>query len=277
VASTVKAAAKTENPLAAAKPENPLGCNSFAGTTPVLMADGHTKPIDQVKVGDTVANAAPDSPTVEAHTVTAIHIADADRDFADLTVDTLAGPKTITTTTAHHLFWDTTTHTWTDAQDLHPGDQLDTPGDGHATIVANHPYTTARRTYNLTIDTLHMYYVLAGTTPVLVHNAGCATVAKGAAGEARAVQELQDRGYDIVGQQISVRTSAANVRIDIVATRNGQTYFFDAKNGPYAGFTKNQGRLGGYNAISTVGGECYGPNAGLMPALRAVSARATST
>ncbi len=27
--------------------------------------------------------------------------------------------------------------------------------------------------YNLTIDTTHTYYVMAGTTPVLVHNSGC--------------------------------------------------------------------------------------------------------
>jgi len=72
--------------------------------------------------------------------------------------------------TAHHLFWDATTHQWTDAADLRIGDQLDTPGDGHVAVVSAHRYTTSIRTYNLTIDTVHAYYVIAGGTPVLVHN-----------------------------------------------------------------------------------------------------------
>jgi hypothetical protein len=36
------------------------------------------------------------------------------------------------------------------------------------------PYTaTTATTYNLTIGTVHTYYVEAGSTPVLVHNANC--------------------------------------------------------------------------------------------------------
>lgn len=152
-----------------------LGCagpNSFAGDTPVLMADGTNKPIDQVKVGDQISNAEPDSPTVQRHTVTAVHITDTDHDFTDVTLATADGPRTITSTT-HHLFWDTTTHTWTDAGDLKVGQQLDTPGNGHVTITSLRRYATTIRTYNLTIDGVHTYYVLAGDTPVLVHNTGC--------------------------------------------------------------------------------------------------------
>jgi RHS repeat-associated protein len=45
----------------ALKTEDPAGCtaNSFVGTTPVLMADGTTKPIEQVQVGDVIENAQP--------------------------------------------------------------------------------------------------------------------------------------------------------------------------------------------------------------------------
>jgi hypothetical protein len=39
-------------------------------------------------------------------------------------------------------------------------------------VTANRPYTKHARTYNLTVDDLHTYYVLAGATPVLVHNSG---------------------------------------------------------------------------------------------------------
>ncbi|MEU0529100.1 hypothetical protein [Amycolatopsis tolypomycina] len=33
-------------------------------------------------------------------------------------------------------------------------------------------YAAAKRTYNLTVAIVHTYYVLAGDTPVLVHNTG---------------------------------------------------------------------------------------------------------
>ncbi|MFE0085891.1 hypothetical protein, partial [[Kitasatospora] papulosa] len=34
------------------------------------------------------------------------------------------------------------------------------------------------RTYNLTVEDFHTYYVLAGATPVLVHNSNCPTASK---------------------------------------------------------------------------------------------------
>ncbi|WP_406707917.1 hypothetical protein [Streptomyces halobius] len=40
-------------------------------------------------------------------------------------------------------------------------------------IQTNRPYTENARTYNLTVDGLHTYYVMAGETPVLVHNSNC--------------------------------------------------------------------------------------------------------
>ncbi|QYN26413.1 polymorphic toxin-type HINT domain-containing protein [Amycolatopsis sp. DSM 110486] len=74
------------------------------------------------------------------------------------------------TSTAQHLFWDATLHTWREADNLRVGDEVDTPDNGHVTVVATRPYTAAIISYNLTIDDVHTYYVLAGTTPVLVHN-----------------------------------------------------------------------------------------------------------
>ena len=55
-------------------------------------------------------------------------------------------PKTITST-AEHLYWDTTTHAWTPADNLNVGDQLDTPDNGHATIVATKHCTAIRITW----------------------------------------------------------------------------------------------------------------------------------
>ncbi|MEV6646136.1 polymorphic toxin-type HINT domain-containing protein [Amycolatopsis sp. NPDC051371] len=152
----------------------PRGCtpNSFAPDTPVLMADGTSKPIKDVVAGDRVTDAAPGSDLLQRHAVTAVHVTDDDNDFVDLSVKTPTGLRTITTT-AHHLFWDATERAWRDAADLRPGELLATPGNGHAEVVANHRHPGALRTYNLAVETVHTYYVEAGGTPVLVHNAPC--------------------------------------------------------------------------------------------------------
>lgn len=109
------------------------------------MGDGTNKPIKDVAIGGPVANADPESSRLQVHLVAALHVTDNDTDFDDLTVSTPAGPKTITTT-AHHLFWSATLHRWLDAAALKVGEQLTTPGDGRASVVANRQYTGANRT-----------------------------------------------------------------------------------------------------------------------------------
>ena len=98
-----------------------------------------------------------------------MHVTDTDTDFDDVTVSTPAGPRTITTT-AHHLFWDVTTGSWSYAADLRPGQELDTPGNERAKINSNRRYGGSLRTFNPSVDSTHTYYVLAGETAVLVHN-----------------------------------------------------------------------------------------------------------
>ncbi|MDQ0792658.1 hypothetical protein QFZ58_001146 [Streptomyces sp. B1I3] len=44
--------------------------------------------------------------------------------------------------------------------------------EGDTVVTANRAFTQHARTYNLTVDGLHTYYLPAGDTPVLVHNAG---------------------------------------------------------------------------------------------------------
>ncbi|MYS82646.1 RHS repeat protein [Streptomyces sp. SID5474] len=150
--------------------------NSFVAATPVLLADGTAKPIDQVRVGDRVA-AAPEAdtssgtdPPVRPEQVSAIHVTDDDTSFVDVTVGTADGPRTITST-ADHRFLDATTGAWTRAADLKAGEELRTP-TGRAEILSVRPYSTTAKTYNLTVDRLHTYFVQADHTPVLVHNDG---------------------------------------------------------------------------------------------------------
>ncbi|MEW2134886.1 hypothetical protein [Streptomyces sp. NPDC005435] len=58
------------------------------------MADGMTKAIDQVKVGDTIANSVPGAKGTEAHKVTDVIVTRTDRDFVDLTVKDTAKSAT---------------------------------------------------------------------------------------------------------------------------------------------------------------------------------------
>lgn len=96
------------------------------------------------------------------------------------------GPTTTETfalqTTAHHPFWDATLDTWVDAGDLEPGHQLliypdsgaSRPDQGTVTVTVAEVdnYTGDALMHDLTVASTHTYYVLAGNTPVLVHNCG---------------------------------------------------------------------------------------------------------
>ncbi|MFJ6053380.1 polymorphic toxin-type HINT domain-containing protein [Streptomyces sp. NPDC092307] len=77
------------------------------------------------------------------------------------------------TATDHHPFWAETRKQWTDAADLDTGDTLLTPDGTNVEIERVTRWKDLQPAYNLTVSDLHTYYVLAGTTPVLVHNASC--------------------------------------------------------------------------------------------------------
>lgn len=145
------------------------GClNSFPAATGVQLADG-AKNIDHVRVGDQVIATDPTTGTTKPETVTAVIITKSDNDFTDLTIQTPTGKHTLTST-QHHPYWDTAHHQWKNAADLHPGDRLREPNGTTLTVTAVRNYHRHITTYNLTVDHLHTYYVLAGDTPVLVHN-----------------------------------------------------------------------------------------------------------
>jgi hypothetical protein len=50
---------------------------------------------------------------------------------------------------------------------------LELPDGTNAQIAAIHRWTRVATVHNLTIEVIHTYYVLAGDTPVLVHNSNC--------------------------------------------------------------------------------------------------------
>jgi RHS repeat-associated protein len=138
--------------------------NSFTADTPVLMADGKEEPIADVKVGDKVLATDPETGRTESRPVGALIRHSGKHRMVDLTLSD--GSKI--STTGHHPFWDATTRTFTDAIDLHVGDQVLSDHGRTFTISAEHVYDRNLTAYNLQIDGIHTYY--AGTTPVLVHN-----------------------------------------------------------------------------------------------------------
>jgi hypothetical protein len=146
--------------------------NSFAPSTEVEMADGSRKPIEDVEVGDKVLATDPETGETQAREVTALH-RNKDTDMAEVTVRTIDGHTATIHTTQHHPFWNATRKTWVDATDLRQGDTLTSPNGRPAHVINVRRFINPRHMYNLTVDDLHTYYVLAGSTPILVHNSSC--------------------------------------------------------------------------------------------------------
>ncbi|MBQ0887849.1 RHS repeat-associated core domain-containing protein [Streptomyces sp. RM72] len=153
-------------------------CNCFLAGTDVLMADGKKKDIEDIRVGDEVLAKDPETGEEGPRRVTDLISTDKDKRFNKLTIATDSGDETLIAT-HEHPFWTPSQEQWTKAEDLTPGTSLITDAGTTVTVTANHPYTQRARTYNLTVDDIHTYYVLAGTTPVLVHNSNCGDVILG--------------------------------------------------------------------------------------------------
>jgi RHS repeat-associated protein len=64
--------------------------HSFTGSTQVLMADGSTESIDQVKVGDKIANSVPGQSGTQTNTVTGVIVTYTDHNFVDVTLTPVA-------------------------------------------------------------------------------------------------------------------------------------------------------------------------------------------
>lgn len=149
-------------------------CNCFLAGTDVLMADGKTKDIEDIKVGDKVLATDPRTGETSARKVTKLIVTDSDKEFNELSIATPDGTEHLTAT-REHPFWSPSAHDWIQAGNLKPGMTLRTSDGSEVRVTANRAYTDHVRTYNLTVESLHTYYVLAGTVPVLVHNAGLCT------------------------------------------------------------------------------------------------------
>ncbi|MFJ3505608.1 RHS repeat-associated core domain-containing protein [Streptomyces sp. NPDC090135] len=150
--------------------------NSFTADTPVLMADGSRKRIKDIGIGDTVIATDPETGDTGSREVTALIRGDGSKHLVDITLDTDGSSGTATgtfTATDGHPIWVPAMREWVDAAGLRAGQWLQTSAGTWVQITAVHHRTQHAAVYNLTVDDLHTYYVLAAGTAVLVHNTSC--------------------------------------------------------------------------------------------------------
>jgi RHS repeat-associated protein len=228
-ASSASKATELANSLRAAA--TACATHSFLGDTRVLMADGSTKPIKNVKPGDRVRATDPRTGKTTARTVERLITTHHDKDFTTLTVRNGKHTSTITATVTHP-FWITSSHIWITAGNLKPHMTLDSP-DGPTAILAVHTWHQRHITYDLTVQGDHTYYVLAGSTPVLVHNIGC---------PALEIPQLKSIAEQI--RSAGQSPVAINMRTIAVAQASDGTLYAGSSNGFDAGMKAMAKQLG---------------------------------
>ncbi|MEN3611523.1 polymorphic toxin-type HINT domain-containing protein [Plantactinospora sp. ZYX-F-223] len=227
---------------------------SFSGDTKILLADGSTKAIKDIKVGDLVLATDPETGEQGPRRVTHLWI------HQDVVVSLKLADGIAVTTTEDHPFWNHSDRQWQEAQHLDRGDLLYTSHAAPATVEGI-DWESIRQdlAYNLTVAGIHTYYVMVGKTPVLVHNSspvGACPVnglPHGKLGEAASLQRLQNEGYtNIVSEVQFLNSKGRDFRADFVAQdANGNWVAIEAKTGRGAEITPGQAT--GYPELESVG------------------------
>jgi hypothetical protein len=166
------------------------------------MADGSTKDIEDVELGDEVVATDPETGETASRKVTRLIRTEGDKYFNELSISTDDGIKKLTAT-HEHPFWAPSEGNWVEAGKLKPGMTLRTDEGDTVIVTGNRPFTKQARTYNLTVDDLHTYYVLAGETPVLVHNSNCSIDVDFASQSGAKIDPSDKRGeYSMAGRAL---------------------------------------------------------------------------
>ena len=132
----------------------------------VFMADGSSKPIADVVVGDEVLAFNPETEAAEPRRVTDTFVHE---QVATIEVTTSAG---VVTTTVNHPFY-AEGRGWIPAGDLHQGDQLRSPDGSLVEVVSIQATGRSETVHNLAVDGLHNYHVQTEQgQALLVHNDG---------------------------------------------------------------------------------------------------------
>jgi RHS repeat-associated protein len=156
------------------KEETSCKTNSFVPGTQVLMADGSTKNIEDLKEGEYVLASDPETGDLQIREITDTRNHSGVKHLITLTVDPDgkdgdAKPETITATD-EHPFWLPDFGKWVNAEDLEPGMWLQTSAGTWVQITAIDDAHRSERVHNLTVEGVHTYFVAAGDASALVHN-----------------------------------------------------------------------------------------------------------
>ncbi|MFF6784174.1 polymorphic toxin-type HINT domain-containing protein [Streptomyces sp. NPDC012510] len=246
-------AADAPAPAAPKPPDAPPTCtNSFVPGTEVLMADGSTKAIEDVEVGDKVAASDVETDDTQTRTVTRTIKGEGKKRLVTITVDTdgRSGDATSTiTATDGHPFWLPDLAQWVDAGDLKRGQWLSTGSGSWIQITAVKAHRAQATVHNLSVEGLHTFYVLAGAAPTLVHN--CTTSYQMSLETRPAVGAGNSQAYQVA------QTGATEYR----AVGGGQRVWAD-------GMDRNTGELLDAKFIDNPGRSPFIPGSGIPDFIR---------
>ena len=171
-------APKVDAPKTKTSQPTPTKCNSFVPGTRVVLADGGSKAIEDLELGDQVLATDVESGENQGRPVTDVRSHAGVKKLVTITVDSDGkdGSKSGSfTSTAAHLFWLPDAGRWVEGAALKPGMWLQTGSGTWVQITAIKRHTRAERVHNLTVDAQHNYYIIAGETSLLVHNCDVVT------------------------------------------------------------------------------------------------------
>ncbi|WP_286929927.1 polymorphic toxin-type HINT domain-containing protein [Aeromicrobium sp. UBA7512] len=159
--------------------------NSFLPSTPVLMADGSTKEIEEIAVGDVVLASDPETGEKASEEVTDLIVGDGVKTLVRIGSDPDGdGVTEWITATSGHPFW-ILGRGWVDAADIRIRDSM-LSADGRAVeVTALSGTARVAVVHNLTVSRLHTYFVMVGDESVLVHNSQACPVHGHAPGAGR--------------------------------------------------------------------------------------------
>jgi hypothetical protein len=138
------------------------------------MGDGSHQPISEIKVGDYVASADPETGELAPQLVVDLITGSGLKTLITITFDFDGDGRVDDSVVAtdRHPFWIENANRWVDAEDLRRGDLVTGPTWSHAEVLQVRTSTAELRVHDLTVDGHHTYFVSqAGVADVLVHNA----------------------------------------------------------------------------------------------------------
>jgi hypothetical protein len=155
-------------PPASVPPAPPVGVPvCFVAGTRVLMADGTSKAIEEVKAGEMVLAASDQDPEGP---VKPCRVVETYRHAARPIMEVRIAGNTIRCTLAHPFY--VKGRSWTAAEDLRPGDVLRTNGEADAKCESAGALAEEAPVFNLHVELKHTYFVALPESElsVLVHN-----------------------------------------------------------------------------------------------------------